>query len=143
MTAATLALTAERWTPFKDTLECQGLDLTGGTFALQIRSYRDAPGDPLVSLTNQTAGTQGLSVVVSTVDDMPVSVITIQINETTIEGLLPFAVTSGVANRKAATVTDPTASDVKLAYDLHVTATGIPKQRFVEGTFTIKAGATV
>lgn len=135
MTAANLPLVAERWTPFLDTLECVGLDLTDGTFAMQVRLYRDAPGDPLLSLTNQTTGTQGLSVAVETVDGEPVSVITIQIDEATLEALLPFTVTSGAPNRKAGT-------DLALVYDLHVTATGFPKQRFVEGSFTIKAGAT-
>lgn len=136
MTAATSPMTAERWTPFLDTVEVEGLDMAGGTFAMQVRLYKDAPGDPLLSLSNATAGTQGLSVTSSEIDDVPVSVITVQIDEATIEAILPFAVTDGSPNRRAG-------SDLVLAYDLIATATGFPKQRLIEGDFTIKAGVTV
>lgn len=133
MTAATLDIAVDRWAPFSDSINFEGFDFTGGTFSLQARLYRDAPGDPLISLTNSTAPAQGLSVAVTTTDGVPTSVLAIRINETTLEGVLPFAVTDGAPNRKAGT-------DVELVWDLQITATGFPKARWLEGVFTINAG---
>lgn len=67
---------------------------------------------------------------------MPTSVIAIQIDETTLDAIQPFAITDGVPIR-------PTAKpDLVLAYDLKATATGFPKQRVCEGPFTIIEGVT-
>jgi hypothetical protein len=132
-------LVVPRWTPFRHEIDFQGLDLTGGTFALQVRLYRDAPGDPLISLAGSTSPAEGMSVTVGTQEvdgiEMTVSTLQIRINETTIEGVLPFAVTDGAPNRRAG-------DDVALVWDLHITATGLPKTRILEGAFTIKAGVT-
>lgn len=133
---ATVDLTANRWEPFVDPTDFEGYDYSAATFAMQVRLYRDAPGDPLISLTNATAGSQGVSVSVATDDDdQPISTVTIQIDEATLEAVLPFAVTSGSPNRKAGT-------DLELYYDLQITGGGHTKLRRMEGTFTIKAGVT-
>lgn len=133
MTPGTLALTVQRNAPFlPDTLDFVGYDFTGGTFALQVRLRRGASGDPLLSLTNQTAGTQGLSVTTSVTGGVTTSHLQIQIDEATIDALLP-ASSNG---QKAGT-------DVELYYDLIMTGAGLGKLRWVEGTFTIHEGVTV
>lgn len=128
-------ITVPRWVPVLLTIDVEAFDYTGGTFAMQVRSYKDAPGAALISLVNATAGLQGISVVVTTTLGIPTSTFTVQIDEATIEALLPFAVTSGVPNRKPG-------SDLALVYDLHLTGTDLPKSRWLEGAFTITAGAT-
>lgn len=128
-------LVANRWQAFKHTIALEGFDLTGGTFLVHLRLYRDAPGDPLIALSNATSPAEGISVSVETVEGLPTSTIEMRINETTIEGLLPFLVTDGQPNRKAGT-------DPVLVWDIHITATGLPKTRLLEGTFTIRGGST-
>jgi hypothetical protein len=129
---AQVALEAQRWTPFVDVTAFEGFDFSAATFALQIRQYRDAPGDPLVSLVNAAANAQGVSVTVATVEidgvDTLVSSVQIRINETTLEALLLNAAGAG--------------KDIPLVYDLHITTTGLGKIRWMEGAFVIKAGAT-
>jgi hypothetical protein len=132
MTPGTLNITVYRNVPFLEAIRFVGLDFAGGTFALQVRLLPGTAGDPLISLTNQTAGTQGLSVAVTEEDGLDVSTLTIQIDEATIDALLP-ASTNG---QKAGT-------DVNLFYDLIITATGFPKSRWLEGSFTIAEGVTV
>lgn len=128
ITPGRLDLVAQRWTPFVYVIDFEGLDFTGATFALQARLYRDAPGDPLISLTNAAANAQGISVSVSTAEGVPTSHVQIRVNETTLEDLPLGAAGPG--------------QDVKLAQDLHITGGGFPKTRWLEGDLTIRAGAT-
>lgn len=135
MSTGVLPLAPKRWQPNKWTIDFEGQDFTGATVALQVRLYRDAPGDPLLSLSNATSPAEGISVSVATTEGVPTSSVEIRVNETTIEGLLPFAVASGVPNREPG-------KDVALVWDLHITFTGSPKHRWLEGPFTIIAGVT-
>ena len=132
ITPAKVDLVAQRWTPFVDVTSIEGFDLSSATFAMHVRLYRDAPGDPLIALTNAASNAQGISVSVATVEiegvEMPVSSPQIRINETTLEALLLAASGPG--------------QDVTLVYDLHITTTGLGKVRWMEGSFIIKAGAT-
>jgi hypothetical protein len=132
MTPGTLPITVYRNVPYVEAIRFVGFDFTGGTFALQVRALPGTAGSALIGLTNQTAGTQGLSVVVTEESSVDVSTLTIQIDESTIDALLP-ASTNG---QKAGT-------DVVLYYDLIITATGLTKSRWLEGTFTIAEGVTV
>lgn len=132
MTPGTLNITVLRNVPFLDTIRFVGLDFTGATFAMQVRLRRGAAGDPLLSLTGATAGSQGLSNVLTEEDGIDVSTVTIQIDEATVDALLP-ATTNGL----------PAGSDVVLYYDLVIDGGGVGKQRWVEGTFTIHEGVTV
>ena len=43
-----LDLAGGRWVPFVQTLTFKGINLTGATFALQVRLTPDTPGPPLV-----------------------------------------------------------------------------------------------
>jgi hypothetical protein len=129
----TLDLLVLRNAPRPIVIQFRGYDFTAATFALQVRSRRGATGDPLISLTNQTAGTQGLSVVVTEdAAGTDVSDLTIQIDEATIDALLPAA-SNG---QKAGT-------DVVLAWDLIITGGGLGKVRWLEGKFIIREGVTV
>lgn len=133
MTPGSLPLTVQRNAPYlPSTIDFVGYDFTGGTFALQVRAYRGAAGSALLSLTNQTAGTQGLSVTTSEDEGVTTSHLQIQIDEATIDALLP-AVSNG---QKAGT-------DVALYYDLIITGGGVGKTRWLEGSFTIHEGVTV
>ncbi|KQY96404.1 hypothetical protein [Brevundimonas sp. Root1423] len=125
-------LEAQRWAPFVDVTAFEGFDFSAATFAMHVRQYRDAPGDPLISLTNAISSAQGVSVSVATVEvdgvDTLVSSVQIRINETTLEALLLNAAGAG--------------KDIPLVYDLHITSTGLGKIRWMEGDFIIRAGAT-
>lgn len=127
ITPGRLDLTVQRWTPFVYQIDFEGLDFTDATMAMQVRLYRDAPGSPLISLTNAISTAEGLSVSVETLD-VVVSTVQIRINETTAEALLLNAGKPG--------------EDVTLVYDLHITGGGLPKSRYVEGALIIHAGAT-
>lgn len=132
MTPGSLDIVVYRNTPFVDDIRFVGPNFTGGTFALQVRLLPGTAGSALIGLTNQTAGTQGLSVVVTTEAGVSVSTLKIQIDEATIDTLLP-ASSNG---QKAGT-------DVSLFYDLIITGGGLPKTRWLEGRFIIAEGVTV
>lgn len=120
------SLRINRWAPYRVEIDFVGQDFTGATFAAHFRRFRDAAGDPLITLGNSTAPAEGISVSVATDDGITTSTVQIRINETTIEGL-PF--------------TSPRGGDFELVWDLHVTTSG-HKVRWLEGRAPIKAGAT-
>jgi hypothetical protein len=128
ITPGRLDLTVQRWTPFVYQIDFEGLDFTSATMAMQGRLWRDAPGSPLISLSNAASNAEGLSVSVATVEGVTVSTVQIRINETTAEALLLNAGKPG--------------DDARLVYDLHITGGGFPKARWVEGDLIIRAGAT-
>jgi hypothetical protein len=127
-TAAQVRLLADRWTPFVRTISFE-YDLTGADLRLQIRSYPNQPGAPLVDLgLVDTLAAQGLKL--ASVDNsgpIPISIVSVRINETVMEGL-PYMGELG--------------DDSELAWDLLVTpATGL-KERWLFGPFIVKAGVT-
>jgi hypothetical protein len=126
--AAQVAIAADRYTPCVRVITFRGLDLTGVALRMQVRLMGDTPGLPLVDLnTVSNAQAQGLKLVsVETADGLPVSVVQIRINETTIKGL-PYSGERG----------DTTG----LAYDLQGTLGG-DKRILMAGAFTIGAGVT-
>ena len=126
---ARLPLGGRRWQPYVKTLRFSGVDLTGADLRLQVRLYRNAPGQPVIDLVTVTNGNaEGLRLVsVEMVDDRPVSTVAIKINETTIEGLV-FLGEAG--------------DDTVLAYDLQITPVGGYKQVWVEGEFWVLAAVT-
>lgn len=128
ITPGKLDLVAQRWTPFVYIIDFPGLDFTGATFAMDVRLYRDATGTAQIALTSAASNAQGLSVSVATVSGVVTSSVQIRVNETTLEDLLLGAAGPG--------------EDVALVYDLHITGGGLAKTRWVEGAFTIRAGAT-
>lgn len=119
--------TVFRWQPAKLTVDFVGYDFTGATFKSEVRAYRDAPDSALISLANAASPTQGISVSVVTTDGVPTSTVEIRIDEATIEGL-PF--------------TNPRGTDWQAVWDLVITPSGGTKARWLEGTFTVRGGAT-
>ena len=126
-------LSVKRNRPFLDTIEFEGLDFTGDTGTkLQVRSHKGAADPADLTLTIQTPGTQGLSWSMATVEGVVISTLTIDIDESTIDALLP----ASANGQKAGT-------DVVRYYDLLGTAVGVTPDRFLEGRFTILEGVTV
>lgn len=135
MTPVTLNLNAPRWAPFVETpIAFEGYDYSAATFAWAARLYRDAPGSPLISLAGATAGSEGISCVVTVdAESVPTSWLTFQIDEATLEAVLPFTVTSGTPNRKAG-------ANLVLYHDLQITGGGHVKRRRAQGEITIEPG---
>ena len=130
MKPGTLRLEAQRWTPFAYRFQYPGLDLSGADMTAQVRIYKDAPGAPLIDLAKVVSPlAEGLSVSVETVDGLPTSTVLMRINETTLEGVLPFP--SG---------REPD-EPVELAWAKHITLSPIGKRRWLEGPFIIQPGA--
>ena len=145
-------LSGGRWVPFVEIWSFQGFDETGADFRMQLRLYPDAPGNPLVDMGVVTSPTiqglhpyyAGLATIAAHIaagrmvpdevaegalytDQLMLSLVSVRINETTMEGL-PFPAERG--------------DDNVLAWDLHVTPAGQVKQLWAAGPFTIQAGAT-
>lgn len=131
MTPATLNFDILRNQPFVDTIRFRGLDFTGATMAMHFRQYRAATGDPLIGLANATAGLEGLSVVVTEEDGITISIVTIQIDKTTVNATLPWPANGQKAN-----------TDVTTYHDLKITGGGLPEMRWVQGIAPIREGVT-
>lgn len=128
MAAGQLSLLLNRWQPNFVAIDFVGYDFTGAAFKSELRAYRDAPDPALVTLQNATAGTQGISVAVTTDDEaIPTSTVTLQYDEATIEGL-PF--------------TNPRGTDLELVWDLTIDPTVGEKLRWLEGPCIIHGGST-
>lgn len=121
-------LRAYRNTPFVLPITVANYNFSAATFAAQVRAYRDAPGAALITLGNATAGSQGISCTYSA----PTSTIILQIDEATIDALLPYPANGARPG-----------ADVVLYWDFHVTGGGLIKTRLLQGTFTIEPGVTV
>lgn len=141
--AAIINLEADKRVPFVDedgaTWVFFSEDWDDATFAMHIRQNPGDTGAAVVSLTNATAGTQGISATFDpafvvtdpeTNEDVtgPATLILCQINESTLE-----AISLGT----------PSDKPVEFHYDLHVTPTGGVKRVVAEGKFTIKPGVTI
>lgn len=133
--AAELNISAFKRTPFVDDIAILGPDYTGAAFLMHIRNKNGDTGSPLISLAGATAGSQGISVAYdadyifnSSGDTSPASIITIQIDEATIEAI---------------SLNNPTEKPLDLVYDLHVTPTGEPKRVELFGQFIIRPGSTI
>lgn len=145
-----LPLAGDRWTPLGLTLQFIDYDLTSATFAMQVRLAGDTPGTPLADLGTVTSsaaegvrliygGTDTVAnhIAAGRIEDVPsgyvstdtlvLSLVGVRINESTME-----AMPEG----------DEPGDDVVLAWDLHITPLGGLKDRWLFGTFTVRAGAT-
>jgi hypothetical protein len=127
MTAGTLELVLNRWQPNTVTVGFVGYDFTGATFNVQLRPYRDAPDPALLTLSNASSPSEGVSVTVTTMDGIPTSVVEMRFAEATVEGL-PF--------------TSPVGTDYSCVWDLVITPSGGTKARWVEGPAIIHGGST-
>lgn len=143
-------LAADRWVACIRTFSFVGLNFTGATFLAHIRLTPDAAGSPLVALaTVGSAASEGIYLSYGGTDtitnhiaagrisevpsgytgasSVPLSVVGLRVNETTMEGL-PFPAERG--------------DDAVLAWDMHITPSGGIKDKYLGGIFTVRAGAT-
>lgn len=121
--------------PWVDDIAVEGPDYSGATFKMEIRQRQGDGGPALVTLNTATAGSEGISCTYEpsyadpeTGETFAASIVLIQINEATMEGL--------------ATGT-PTDSPVQLVYDIHVTPVSGPKFVLCYGKFTYWPGVTL
>lgn len=140
--SVTIDLTAYKRVPFIDedgaTIVFVGENFAGGAYAMHLRGNPGDTGAPILSLAGAAAGTQGISVTYDAEyiyedekgveQEGPASLVLIQINETTLEGL---------------SLGTPTDKPVALYYDLHVTPSGAPKRVVSQGKFIINPGVTI
>lgn len=136
--AVNLPLLAYKRVPFLEpdgtTFVIVGPNWSAATYRMQVRNAPGDTGAPLVTLTNQAAGTQGISAsyvadyVMPDGSEAPATKVLIQINETTIEGWA---------------LGTPYDEPVELFYDLHITPSGGTKINYCGGKFTIAPGVTI
>lgn len=141
MRPATHVWRAPRNALFVRTIDVPFYDLRNCEQLMQIRAYPDEPGTPILSLTVAVAGSQGLSVtfqpavsrlVGNAIMTIPVSTITIQVDRTTVQATLPFAVNG----------TEP-GEDLTLAYDHLIALPALPLLPLLAGAFIIEPGVSV
>lgn len=140
--APRIDLTAYKRVPFIDedgaTIVFVDENYADAALAMHIRNNPGDTGDPVLSLAGASAGTQGISVTYvadyayedekGVEQEGPASLVLIQIDEATLEGL---------------SLGTPTDKPVTLYYDLHVTPAGAPKRVVAEGKFIINPGVTI
>lgn len=140
--APDIPLTAYKRVPFLDedgvTIAFPGENFAGGAYAMHIRGNPGDTGVAILSLAGAAPGSQGISVTYDTdyvyVDETgteqegPASLVLIQIDEATLEGL---------------SLGTPTDKAVTLYYDLHVTPSGSFKRVVAQGKFIIYPGVTI
>lgn len=125
----TLDLTALRHVPFIVQIEFRGYILNGASYDFAVKLRRGAPDPAIVSLNAVLPGAEGVSSVLINDAGTWVTVVTIQIDEDTLDAILPPE-TSG---RKADT-------DLDLHYDLIITDEVVGRHRWLEGKFIIREG---
>lgn len=133
--AVRLDISAFKRVPFIARVPFVGVDWSSGaTFALQIRALPGDTGTALVSLAGASAGSEGVSASYDSAYELPdgttaaATVLTIQVNEATLEGL-----------SLSARASEP----VNLYYDLHVTPSGGTKAVQIFGKFDLYPGVTI
>jgi hypothetical protein len=157
-------ISADRWVACIRLLPFVNADFTDAAFLMHVRQTPDVSGTALATLTTQTTeAAEGIKlhdVAASTItahrtagrlgqtepqginpatagayadsDSVTVSRLRIRINETTMEAM-PFPGSGDTGER---------GDDVVLWYDIHITPSGGTKDRYVFGTFTVRAGTT-
>ena len=130
-----IPLTAPKRVPLDVEIAEFGVNYTGATMLMHVRTEPGGTGSPLISLSNATPPLQGLSVsydadLVDPEGKLPNggSKVRIIIDEATLEGL-------------------PTAADssqpLTLYYDIHLTPTSAFKRVFAGGEFIVDPGVTL
>jgi hypothetical protein len=121
--------------PWVEDIALEGPNYSGATFRMELRQNPGDTGTALVTLTNAAAGSQGISATYNaayvdpeTTQTFAATVIVIQIDETTMEGLASAT---------------PSSSAVELHYDIHVTPSGGVKFLLCGGAFTYYPGVTI
>ena len=137
-------LVANRWEPFVHVIRFEGQDLTGATIIGSVRDRKDGGFERVALATVGSVATEGFTIV-SVADEeidfgddiglvtVPVSTISMRINEATMEAM-------GTATLAAGAQED--GDDGSIWWDMQITPSGGVKYRALEGTFVPKAGVT-
>lgn len=125
-------LTVYRNQPNIISFDVPDLDWSAAVFAMQVRVTRGLMGTAPLDLAIATAGTQGISRTVATVDGITTTTVTIQIDEDALDDVAPYPANGLEPN-----------TPVQLRYDITVTPSGTPKFRLLEGAFIIIEGVTL
>lgn len=141
ITPATVHLPVRREVPFIFTFRLLGVDLTGYTLRSEWLNEREVDGAASVTLINATSPDEGLSITTGTDSSVTYTDIEYRVDQSTIEGVLPFTVTSGSPNRV------PPGALVTLYYDIRAEkadAADLKLRKFTpyEGEVRITAGRT-
>lgn len=129
MTPATVNLRVDRTKAVRRIISVTGLDLTSASFRAMVRLYPDAPGDPILDLplvTNTDDGMKFLSV--ETVNDVPVSLIQMQVAAATMASDPPAAPIGKTS--------------VNFAWDLCITPSGGIEEVYARGVFQVDGVVT-
>lgn len=135
--AANINLAAFKRTPFVVDIAIVGPDYTGADFAMHIRNRVGDTGTPLITILINIPGAQGITTVydpayVYVKDGVeitaPATIVTIQIDEATLEALA---------------LNNPTDQPLALVYDVHVTPVSEIKRVAMFGTLAIYPGVTI
>ena len=137
-------LVANRWEPFVHVFRYEGQDLTGATIIGSVRDRRDGGFERVALATVGSVATEGFTIVSVANEDIdfggdvgvvnvPVSTISMRINEATMEAMGTATLAAGAQEA---------GDDGNIWWDKQITPTGGVKYRSLEGTFTLKAGAT-
>ena len=127
----TRPLVAGRWVPFVHSVFVEGVDLTGATFAMQVRDRWNGGQIRADLATVTTASAEGIRLIgVTQANGLPKSELGIRINKSTMQDM--SAEVAGI---------DPDAA-LELVYDMHVSRTAGMPEVWMRGPFTVEPGST-
>lgn len=145
-----LALYGDRNILFNTTLGFFDLDLTGGSFRLQVRLSPDATGSPLISLTTGSGGLvlvyAGTDTVANHLASNRISASQVPIGLATTDSLTLSLLNVQISQASMAFAAVPAAEegdDVLLAYDLLVTPAAGTEDKYLYGPFIVRGTVTV
>jgi hypothetical protein len=160
---ARVDINADRWVACIRYLSFIGIDLTGATFAVQVRQVPDAGGSPLANLSTTTSSSaEGVKLFYAGTDTLTAHIAAGRLEE------LPDAINPATGNQYAGgdsvalswvriRVNETTmeslpfpdeinqgdrGGSVLLAWDMHITPSGGTKDKYAGGNFLVRAGAT-
>ena len=153
-----LDIGADRWVACIRTFSFLGLDLSAATFAAHIRELADGSGSPLVNLgVAATASDEGIRLTYSGTDTIAnhiaadrLSAVPDAINPDTAaaytaeDSVLLSHVSMRIHEATMEALPSPAevGDDVELVWDMHITPSGGIKDKYLGGTFTVRAGVT-
>lgn len=151
---------ADRWVAFIREIAFPGFDFFGATFAAQIRSYPDQPGDPLVNLgtVGASPSAQGVARTYSGTATIAAHIAAGRLTSAIYEKANPATgelyaagdnlLLSVIRIRVNETTMEglpyppELGDDLTLYWDLHITPDGSIKEKFAGGKFIVRAGVT-
>lgn len=157
---ARIDITADRWVACIREITFVGYDFEDATFAAQIRSYPDQPGDPLVSLTTVGASpsAQGVARVYSGAATVAQHITAARLDSSIYEQTNPAtgakyaagdSVTLSILRVRVNETTmeglpfpNEDGGNKTLYWDLHITPVGSIKDKYAGGKFMVVAGVT-